>query len=62
MAELTLKPEPKPFVAYSDYKGKPTMTIGIDNGNPFSKLSFGKAKARMMVANIDAIKEFANTE
>jgi hypothetical protein len=60
--EIKLKPEPKPFLSYGEWKGKQTITFGIDNGNPYSKMSFGKAKAKMIVANFKEIEAFANSE
>jgi len=42
-------------ITYSEYKGKPTMAIGTG----FKDMCFGQMKAKMLVDNIDAIREFA---
>ena len=42
-------------ISYSTYKDKPTMSIGTG----FKDMCFGQQKAKMLVANIDAIREFA---
>lgn len=43
-------------ITYGTYKEKPTMQIGTG----FKDMCFGQQKAKMLVANIDAIREFAN--
>jgi len=42
-------------IAYSTYKDKPVMSIGTG----FKDMCFGQQKAKMLVAHIDAIREFA---
>jgi len=42
-------------ITYGTYKEKPTMQIGTG----FKDMCFGQMKAKMLVANIDAIREFA---
>lgn len=44
-------------VSYSEYQGKPVMELS-GQGPPFR---FGQAKAKMIVAAFDAIKEFASS-
>ena len=48
-------------VEYGEYKGKKMIILkrGDDEKFPFS---FGKTKARMIVDNFDAIKQFAEEE
>ena len=57
--EIKLKPEPKPFVAYSEFKGKPILTIGRDETKSFGNLHIGKGKANLILANLEEIKKFA---
>lgn len=42
-------------ISYSTYNEKPVMSIRCGMSN----ISFGQQKARNLIANIDAIKEFA---
>lgn len=42
-------------ITYSTFKEKPVMQIGTG----FKDMCFGQMKAKMLVANIDAIREFA---
>ncbi|MDR2049737.1 MAG: hypothetical protein LBP69_09820 [Treponema sp.] len=46
------------MVGYSEYQGKPVIELkrDADDRYPFS---FGLAKAKLIVENIEAIKEFA---
>jgi len=45
-------------VEYSEYKGHKLIVLKKDADSKFP-FSFGKAKAKMIVENYDAIKEFA---
>lgn len=41
-----------------NYKGNPTITLK-DHADDKYGFTFGKAKARLILANLDAIREFA---
>jgi hypothetical protein len=46
------------MVEYSEYQGKPVITLKKDPDDRYP-FSFGKAKAKLIVENIDAIKKFS---
>lgn len=57
MAYTQQPPVESPFIG--EYKGKPTITIGTGkNSQPWS---FGQGKAKVVVANLEAIQQFAET-
>jgi len=60
--EIKLKPEPKPFVSYSEYKGHKILNMGRDESNQFGSLRIGKGKANLILANLDVIRKFATEE
>lgn len=48
-------------VEYGEFKGNKLITLKRDNEDQYP-FSFGKAKAKLIVENIEAIKEFAEDE
>ena len=48
-------------VEYSEFKGNKIIKLMKDDADQFP-FSFGKAKARLIVENFDAIKAFAEEE
>jgi hypothetical protein len=48
-------------VDYGEYNGKKLIVLKRDGDDRFP-FSFGKAKAKMIVENYDAIKKFAEEE
>lgn len=42
-----------------EYNGKPTLTLRRDENDKYP-FTFGQAKARLIVAHFDAIRQFAN--
>ena len=51
------------MVEYGQYKGCDTITLRKDDAKPDSKgFTFGRAKAKLIVANYDDIQEFANSD
>jgi hypothetical protein len=49
------------IIEYSEYKGNKIMVIKRDENDRFP-FSFGKNKAKIIVENIEAIKNFADEE
>lgn len=48
-------------VEYGEYKGNKTIILKRDENDRYP-FSFGKAKARLIVENLEAIKKFAEEE
>lgn len=48
-------------VEYSEYKGNKIVILKRDENDRYP-FSFGKAKARLIVENFEAIKKFAEEE
>jgi len=48
-------------VEYSEYKGNKVLILKRDENDRYP-FSFGKAKARLIVENYEAIKKFAEEE
>lgn len=48
-------------VEFSEFKGNKIIKLKKDENDQFP-FSFGKAKARLIVENFDAIKQFAEEE
>jgi hypothetical protein len=48
-------------VEYSEFKGNKILVLKRDDMDKFG-FSFGKAKAKLIVENFDAIKQFAEEE
>ncbi|MBU1082812.1 MAG: hypothetical protein KKB59_20245 [Spirochaetes bacterium] len=48
-------------VEYGEFKGKRTIKLVGEEGDKFP-FSFGKSKAKKIVENYEAIKEFAESE
>jgi len=48
-------------VEYSEYKGNKIIILKRDENDRYP-FSFGKAKARLIVENFEAIKKFAEEE
>jgi hypothetical protein len=48
-------------VEYGEFKGNKIITLKRDENDSYP-FSFGKGKARLIVENLDAIKEFAEEE
>lgn len=48
-------------VEYGEFKGNKIITLKRDESDTYP-FSFGKGKARLIVENYDAIKEFAEQE
>ena len=51
-------------IEYGQFANKPTMTIIDNDPNQYkpSRIGFGKKKAQMILANIEAIRVFASDE
>jgi len=60
--EIKLRPEPKPFCKYGEFKGHKTLSMGTDESKSWGSLNFGKAKARLIVANMKEIQKFAEEQ
>ncbi len=48
-------------VEYSEFKGNKIIKLKKDDNDQFP-FSFGRSKAKLIIDNFDAIKEFAETE
>jgi hypothetical protein len=48
-------------VEYSEFKGNKIIKLKKDDADQFP-FSFGRSKAKLIVDNFDAIKEFAESE
>jgi len=63
--EGTKKPESRSkttdMVEYGEFRGKKTIVLKKTPDDPYP-FSFGKAKARLIVDNYDAIEAFVNEE
>jgi hypothetical protein len=49
------------MIDYGEYKGKKMIILKRDEDDNFP-FQFGKAKAKLIIENIDAIKTFAEDE
>lgn len=49
-------------ITYGEFKGSKTMTIEDEDAPMPVKMTFGRTKARLIIANINAIKEFAESK
>jgi hypothetical protein len=49
-------------VEFSEFKGHKTIVLTDDNNTRAMPFSFGKNKAKLIVENIEAIKDFAEEE
>jgi len=55
-SKINEEPQKQEGVAIGSYKGKPTISLPMDGKRSFT---FGKAKAKAIIDNIDAIRDFA---
>lgn len=46
---------------YGEYKGKPVLTLKKNEDDRFP-FSMGKAKAKLIIENIEEVKKFASEE
>ncbi len=49
------------MIEYSDFKGNKIIRLKRDENDKFP-FSFGKTKAKLIIENLDAIKQFAEEE